>query len=68
MVGVKMILKRYPGLFNIFADSNQHLVEHFTPAGGSSERDFSSHFFATGGCPLQSYCITYIYNCNRQNL
>jgi len=32
VVGAEMILKRYPGLFNIFADSNQRVVEHLTPA------------------------------------
>lgn len=48
MVGAEMIPKRYPGLFNIFADSNQRVVEHFTPAQAVLVREISARTFATG--------------------
>ncbi len=63
-----MIPKRYPGLFNIFADSNQTSDGAFYACIGSlGLRDFSSHS-CNRGCPLQLNFTTCKYNCNRQVL
>lgn len=64
-----MILERYPGLFNIFADSNQTIGGAFNArTGGSSERDFSSLFLQQEVPITVKLYHVYIYNCNRQNL